>query len=403
MKLLSRNFSKDGEGSVKMIPEEGEDLWHAYNLIREGDRVTATTFRKVMRDTGTGGDSERVKLTLTIQVEGVEYDAEGQQIRLKGKNLTESEHVKLGAYHTLELELQRAFTLRKALWDSVDVERVKSCSDPAASADLAAVLITEGLANVCLVGSTCTLTRAKVEANIPRKRGAAAAGYDKAIESFYDKVFQAVVRHVDWGVVRCLVIAGPGFTKDQFKEYLDAEAQRREVKPLLTHRSKIVLAPASSAYKHSLKEVLASTAVAGQIKDTKAAKEVKALQDFMSMLGSDPARAFYGPGHVRAAHELGAIQPAAVGLAEPCVGMASAQAGAVQTLLITDTLFRTTDTAKRKQYVQLVDEVEAGGGEVSIFSGMHASGEQLNQLTGIAAILRFPLPDLEDQEFEADL
>jgi protein pelota len=31
---------------------------------------------------------------------------------------------------------------------------------------------------------------------------------------------------------------------------------------------------------------------------------------------------------------------------------------------------------------------------------MHASGEQLNQLTGIAAILRFPLPDLEDAEFE---
>ena len=38
------------------------------------------------------------------------------------------------------------------------------------------------------------------------------------------------------------------------------------MKPLLTNRSKIVLAPASSAYKHSLKEVLASTAVAGQIK-----------------------------------------------------------------------------------------------------------------------------------------
>ena len=42
----------------------------------------------------------------------------------------------------------------------------------------------------------------------------------------------------------------------------------------------------------------------------------------------------------------------------------------------------------------------AGGGGVHVFSGMHASGEQLNQLTGIAAILRFPLPDLEDAEFE---
>ena len=42
-----------------------------------------------------------------------EYAGAGQQIRIKGRNLTENEHVKLGAYHTLELELQRAFTLHK--------------------------------------------------------------------------------------------------------------------------------------------------------------------------------------------------------------------------------------------------------------------------------------------------
>jgi protein pelota len=103
------------------------------------------------------------------------------------------------------------------------------------------------------VGSTCTLTRAKIEANIPRKRGAAAAGYEKAIESFHDKVFAAVCRHVDWEVVRCLVIAGPGFAKEQFRAYLEQEAQRREARPLLLNKSKILLAPASSAYKHSIK------------------------------------------------------------------------------------------------------------------------------------------------------
>lgn len=159
-----------------------------------------------------------------------------------------------------------------------------------------------------------------------------------------------------------------------------AEAQRREVRALLLNRSKILLAPASSAYKHSIKEVLAGSVVAGQIKDTKAAKEVQALSDFMTMLSNDPSRAFYGPGHVWAAHELGAIQ----------------------SLLVTDSLFRTHDVRKRKKVVGLVDEVAAGGGAVHVFSGMHASGEQLNQLTGIAAVLRFPLPDLEDQEFEAD-
>ena len=66
----------------------------------------------------------------------------GQSIRLRGRNLTESEHVKLGAYHTLELEPQRAFTLEKAAWDSIDIERIRQACDPAASADLAAVLIT---------------------------------------------------------------------------------------------------------------------------------------------------------------------------------------------------------------------------------------------------------------------
>jgi len=35
-------------------------------------------------------------------------------------------------------------------------------------------------------------------------------------------------------------------------------------------------------------------------------------------------------------------------------------------------------------------------------AGMHSTGEQLDQLTGVAAILRFPLPDLEEAEFEPD-
>jgi hypothetical protein len=87
-----------------------------------------------------------------------------------------------------------------------------------------------------------------------------------------------------------------------------AEAQRREDKTQLANRGKLLIAPASTAFKHSLKEVLALPAVASQIKDTMAAKEVRILGEFMAMLAVDSARAFYGPGHVWAAHELGAIQ-----------------------------------------------------------------------------------------------
>lgn len=380
MKLLHRNFEKNGEGSVKLLPEEGEDMWHAYNLIREGDIVTATTFRKVVKDSGVGSDSERIKLKLSIKVENVEFDIEGGVLRLKGKNLTETEHVKLGAYHTIELELQRAFVLNKHEWDALDIDLVKQACDPALSADLAAVLITEGLAHVCLVGGSTTIIRQKIEANLPRKRGAAAAGYDKAWAKFLENTFNAVVRHIDFNVVKCLVIAGPGFAKDQFKEYLDAEAVKRDIRVLVDNKSSIITAPCSSAYKHSLKEVLGNAAISSRIKDTKAVREVQALQDFYQTLGNDSARAFYGPGHVFAAAELGAIQ----------------------VLLISDSLFRVNDVVKRKKYAALVESVREAGGEALIFSSMHISGEQLNQLSGIAAILRFPLPELEDQELPAE-
>ena len=56
----------------------GEDLWHTYNIIRQGDLVTATTFRKVSRDSGAGTQSEKIRIKLTVQVESVEYDAEGK-------------------------------------------------------------------------------------------------------------------------------------------------------------------------------------------------------------------------------------------------------------------------------------------------------------------------------------
>ena len=70
--------------------------------------------------------------------------------------------------------------------------------------------------------------------------------------------------------------------------------------------------------------------------------------------------------------------------------------------------------------MKLVDDVRDSGGDVKIFSTMHVSGErkyirssinsldnfhfftELSQLTGIAAILRFPLPELEDTDEEDD-
>ena len=48
--------------------------------------------------------------------------------------------------------------------------------------------------------------------------------------------------------------------------------------------------------------------------------------------------------------------------------------------------------------VAVVESVRDAQGTVHIFSSMHVSGEQLQNLSGVAAVLRFPLPDIEDME-----
>ncbi len=53
-------------------------MWHVYNLVRAGDRITAVTFRKIAVQGAGGSESERVKIKLTIAVEAIDFDPEGQ-------------------------------------------------------------------------------------------------------------------------------------------------------------------------------------------------------------------------------------------------------------------------------------------------------------------------------------
>jgi protein pelota len=74
------------------------------------------------------------------------------------------------------------------------------------------------------------------------------------------------------------------------------------------------------------------------------------------------------------------------------------QLKAIETLLISDHLFRSKDFKKRKTYNDLVDSVKGMKGEVVVFSSLHPSGEKLKHITGIAAILKYDVPPMDDEE-----
>lgn len=388
MRQLSRNIDgRTREGKVKLEAKDGEDMWHLYNLLSPGDFLRAPTIRKVQQESTTGSaQSDRVRLTLTVEVVSVAYDAAGAGIRVRGKNVTENPHVRIGAFHTIELEPHRAFTIGKKEWDSVFIERLDLAVNPATDADLAAVVMQEGLAHVLLVSRSLTLTRARVETAIPRKGKNALYNRESAMGKFFDAVMQAVVQHIDLEAVKVLLIASPGYVKDEFYKHFLAEAVRQDLRAVIDNKQKIVLTHASSGHRHAFHEVLEKPELQARLSQTKAVSEVRALQAFYQMLSDDENRAVYGPPHV----------------------LYAAGMGAIGTLLITDELFRSVDIPTRKKYVALVEDVKGAGAEVVVFSAQHVTGKRLGEMTGLAAILRFPIPDIDDivpeegEEEEAD-
>ncbi|GKY99981.1 hypothetical protein MPSEU_000951600 [Mayamaea pseudoterrestris] len=377
MKLLKRQIKqKDGSGTILLRPETSEDLWHAFNLLQVGDLVRCTTVRKVVKESATGStSSNKMRLMLTIQLQKVDFDPEVLQVRLSGPVTSENDNVRMGAMHTLTLELTQNFSIEKECWDQVFLDRIDEAVNPERQAEIAAVVMQSGLAHVCLVTGALTIVKSRIETNIPKKR-TGSSQHDKAITKFYEAVYRAILQHIDFTKIKCILLGSPGFVKDDFYQYLLQESVRRDDRPFVENKSKFVLCKASSGHKHALEEVFADPGVMAQMSDTKFAQEVEVLQRFMKMMNDDPDRAYYGFDHVSKAHEQLAIE----------------------SLLVTDELFRSSDVKTRRLYVQLVESVRATGGKVFIFSSMHVSGQQLQQVSGVAALLRYPLPDLDELE-----
>lgn len=363
MKLVDNNLALNQPGTVKIIPEEPDDLWVVYNLIAPGDIITADTTRKVHLES-TKNTASRVKLTITVKVTCRVFHKDSSTLRVQGRNMEANQYVASGSFHTLTLERNKGFDLAKKVWDSAAVAALSETSEKSSGADLAVVLLQEGQAEVYLVGKGLTTLCSKIEASATRRRA--------TTNVFFQDIFSAFVKHVDFSTVKSVVIASAGPTKDEFRRFLLSEARRLKMKSVEDNKSRIVVA----GCKCDLKEVLNDEGVMNMIKDSKVVLEIRAFKELWDLLDSNSGRACYGPKNVEAAQEMMAIE----------------------TLLITDDLYRSADVKTRQKYMGLVRSVKEGGGKALVYSSMHVSAEQLAQLTGVAAILRFPLPHVDDMD-----
>ncbi|KZZ88613.1 Translation release factor pelota-like protein [Ascosphaera apis ARSEF 7405] len=402
MRLTKQNIERNGSGAVTLIPEDPEDMWHCYNLIRPADIVKATTLRRVVSKSEAGDTtSRRIKLTLQIRVKTLDFDAQLSQLHINGQIMNETSETKIGQYHTLDLELAHSFTLEKEAdgeslgWDSVAIDALRDAVDISGKrrAEAIAIVMQEGLAHICFIGQFQTLMKQKIETSVPRKRHG--TDHEKAMTRFYQHTQDALLRQCDPDsssttsssdmTEKPLLLASPGFVAAGFLKHMQATVIANPNSPLKNILKHTVVVHCSSGYTHALAEVLKSPSVQSLLSDTKYARETVLMDSFFEHLRKETNKATYGPREVEKAVDLGAVGPG----------------GGV--LIISNRLFRANDIRERQRWVALVDRVrDVEKGEVRILSSDHESGKRLEGLGGIAALLTYPLPELDEGESDEE-
>lgn len=354
--------------------DEADDMWSLYNLLCRGDALKAVTFRKVKEESKTGSVvNTKRKVLLTVRVMKIDYDAEAPSLRVSGDNLVESNFLQMGQHHTMDLQMHQAFTLYKVRWDELYLEQLNEATDPSARCEIAALTMEEGLAHLCLLSNVLTTVKARVEMQIPRKRKGA-SGHDKSLEKFFDRVAAAVEQHINLEVVRFLIIASPGYTKDQFWKYVTAKNFE------WTRRVDAVLAHSSSGEKQTLSEIMSDAAVRQRVSDLQFSQDLTVLEEFFRVLAEDERRAVYSLVDVETA----------------------ANQQAVAILMISDQMLRNRKISDRLRITEIIKTVKANAGEVRRVSSGHVAGARLQQLSGIAALLRFPIYDLQEDAEDSE-
>lgn len=379
MKLLKRNIEKDSSGSVTLVMEDSEDLWTMYNLIQVGDELGCKSFRKIT--VGSSGESTRKLMYLNVQVTKCALDSpfEGS-LRISGQVLNQVEDVSAGSFHAFDLEYNRNFTLHKDYWDSLAIETLQKACNPAEKAEVGAIVMQEGLAHICLITENMTHMRQKIETSIPRKKRGDNSSYEKGVRRFYQTVYTTMKRHLSVEKLKAIILASPGFVARGYYDYIFERAAAEGDKTMLRSKPKFMVVNSSTGYLQGLTEIMNQPSVQQQLTDTKYGYQTLLLDKFFKTMNENETRAWYGPKQVAAAVEL----------------------GAVSTLLISDSLFRSPDVQTRRNYIKMVESVRETGGEVAVFSGLHEAGRQLEDISGIACLLSYPLPELEDLESDEE-
>jgi len=329
---------------IKLLMENLDDLWHMYNIVEKNDIVFALTHRKVEKKTDKIRPEkvERKKMRLGIRVTDVEFHEFSDRLRIHG---VIENGVDVGSYHTLNLTVGDNVSILKE-WKDYHLNRIKEAVEETKRPTLTFLSIDYDEATFALLRQYGVENIGAITSHISGKQYKT----DKNEKNnFYSKVL-TTLEQIKKGPV---IILGPGFAKEEFYSFV------KEKKLELLKDSAVM--GTGNAGMNGIHEVL-KKGVTKIVENTRVAVETKIVESLFEEIAKNGNFA-YGFDEVENALD----------------------AGAIETLLVTDKLVRT------KKADGLLEKAKKTKSKFMIISTFHEAGKKLEGLGGVGALLRYKI------------
>ncbi|QYZ77991.1 mRNA surveillance protein pelota [Methanofollis formosanus] len=332
---------KRSYGEAKLFPENVDDLWHLKHLIAPGDLVFATTLRSLdgATDKLRPEKVEKRPVRLGVRVEKVEFHEYATRLRVGG---TIEYGVDVASYHTFNLDPGHEVSVVKR-WRAVDLERVERAVEATLHDVIHVLTVEEGEAELF-----------RIRQYGPERVVTVTGGSGKRVDTDKRSVFFADALATLSEVTGPVVVAGPGFVKDDFVKFLKAkDADLGE---------RVVTVETRRTGRGAVQDVIGQGVLERLVGDLQLSREVTRMEEVLRRIGSgDPVA--YGRAEVADAVNFGAVEEVLV-----------------------------LDEDLRKPWVnRLLETAEQMNAKVVVLSSEFEPGQQLEALGGVAALLRFKI------------
>ena len=340
-------------GLLTVTPEQPDDLWVLRRVITKGDLVAAETSR-VYKETAEYArpDKERIKVTVTVDVEEIQLDSTLSRLKVVGKIVDVSnELLSKGSFHSLTLSEGHRVSIRKPNGlTAVQQKLIEGANIPQDS--YVVVALDRREAGVGIVRGTHLQILPVIESGITGKMY---SDSKKAGANYFEHIADAIASVFPSAKI---FVLGPSTTKNALVNYV--QQNRKDIAEARAIEGSDVTG------EDGVYTALRTPGLQEALGESRLAKVSKILAEVMRRISLGDSR---------------------IGLAFD-ENYKAAEQGAVESLLVSDSVFKLRNV-EEESLVGLLNSVEEYRGETFLLDSSTDLGSQVNSLGGIVGLLRF--------------